>query len=324
MNVPVQREQRLVSLDRPADGDRTDRLHQHRPALDHGLERAVEHRRPVDRGPGGRDVQVEYRPGRIAHLAGQLLDVLVQVVLVHLPWRVPRGPVRPAAGDHLEPVAEVDQLVLRVGQDGGPAQVLAQLGRIVVAGHHVERDAAPGDLLLGPGHPPVQALEHELQEHPVHRVAVGPGLVELGVGGDERVEAHVPDLRLHLVELGGGQHLLAGDAAGHPPAVAGHDRHHRLAGDVAAHDQGVRAVEPGRVQELPPADIGAVDIGCEIYGARHLVTSSGTSYHRTRLPTLARIRQDMLFGASSITCLITPIRPAILAASAAPMPSPAR
>jgi hypothetical protein len=324
MNVPVQREQRLVSLDRPADGDRTDRLHQHRPALDHGLERAVEHRRPVDRGPGGRDVQVEYRPRRIGHLAGQLLDVLVQVVLVHLPGRVPRGPVRPAAGDHREPFAEVDQLVLGVGQDGGLAQVLAQLGRVVVAGHHVQRYAAAGHLLPGPGHPPVQALEHELQEHPVHRVAVAPGLVELGVRGPERVEAHIADLALHLVEFGGAQHPLPGDLAGHVPAAAGHDRHHRLAGDVAAHDEGVRAVELGSVQELPPADVGAVDVGCEINGARHLVTSSGTSYHRTRLPTLARMRQGRLFGASSSACWMRPIRPAIRAASASPMLSPAR
>ena len=132
---------------------------------------------------------------------------------------------------------EVDQLILGVGQDGGLAQVLAQLGRVVVAGHHVQRDAAPGHLLLGPDHPPVQALEHELQEYPVHRVAVLPGLVELLVGGPERVEARVPDLRLHLVELRGAEHLVAGDLPGDVAAVAGHDWHHRLAGDVTAHDQ---------------------------------------------------------------------------------------
>lgn len=154
---------------------------------------------------------------------------------------------------------EVDQLILGVGQDGGLAQVLAQLGRVVVAGHHVQRDAAPGHLLLGPDHPPVQALEHELQEYPVHRVAVLPGLVELLVGGPERVEAGVPDPGLHLVELRGAEHLVAGDLPGDVAAVAGHDWHHRLAGDVTAHDQGVRSVELGRVQELPPADVGAVD-----------------------------------------------------------------
>jgi len=132
---------------------------------------------------------------------------------------------------------EVDQLILGVGQDGGLAQVLAQLGRVVVAGHHVQRDAAPGHLLLGPDHPPVQALEHELQEYPVHRVAVLPGLVELLVGGPERVEAGVPDPGLHLVELRGAEHLVAGDLPGDVAAVAGHDWHHRLAGDVTAHDQ---------------------------------------------------------------------------------------
>jgi hypothetical protein len=46
------------------------------------------------------------------------------------------------------------------------------------------------------------------------------------------------------------------------PVVATLDRHDRLAEQIAAHHRGSGAVERRRPEELPPQQVGAVDVGC--------------------------------------------------------------
>src|SRR2546425_1169345 len=45
--------------------------------------------------------------------------------------------------------------------------------------------------------------------------------------------------------------------------VLGHHGHDRLAGHVAAADEDLGVIEPGGVEELLPADLGAVQVGCK-------------------------------------------------------------
>src|SRR4029453_16328912 len=107
-----------------------------------------------------------------------------------------------------------------------------------------------------------------------------------------------------------------------PLSVALDDGDDGLAGDVAAQDEDVRLVERPGVQELPPADLGAVDAsGVENLGhpppsaaghsfehprfprnpgpAAQCAISSGSSYHCTRSPTLERSFHFRVFGAVS-------------------------
>jgi hypothetical protein len=123
---------------------------------------------------------------------------------------------------------------------------------------------------------PVQGLAHQGEEDGLHRGRGVPGLVELFLGGAVRVEAHVPDPGLGLVELGQGQLPVAGELADQVAAAGpAHHRHDGLAGDVPAHDQDIGLIEPARVEELAPAHLAAVDVGGEVDPHRHLVTSSG-------------------------------------------------
>lgn len=72
---------------------------------------------------------------------------------------------------------------------------------------------------------------------------------------------HPEDL-LEVLELRLGLRLphLAQDPPD-PAAVVADQGDEHLARNVAPHDQHVGLVEPGRVQELPPAPLGAVDVG---------------------------------------------------------------
>src|SRR6266516_542539 len=75
------------------------------------------------------------------------------------------------------------------------------------------------------------------------------------------------------------------------------DGDERLAGHVASEDDHVRLVMQAAVQELPPARLGAMDVGGE---EEPHARSSGRSYQRLRSPTLARRRQARDFGSASI------------------------
>src|SRR5919201_7107625 len=77
-----------------------------------------------------------------------------------------------------------------------------------------------------------------------------------------------------------------------------HDRDERLARHVPAEDHHVGVVVLARVEELFPADLGAVDVGGK--EDPHWETSSGSSYQRLRSPTLARSFQPRLFSSSSM------------------------
>src|SRR6185503_17092788 len=69
---------------------------------------------------------------------------------------------------------------------------------------------------------------------------------------------------------------------------------------VAAHDQDVGLVELARVEELPPADLRAVDVGREEDAHQLCPISSGSLYQVLRSPTRARSFQRVDLGASSM------------------------
>jgi len=82
------------------------------------------------------------------------------------------------------------------------------------------------------------------------------------LGGHHRgVGAAVADLTLDLVELALGLQPQPLPAERHfPVARHGQDRHQHLAGHVAAEYDHVGLVEGGGVEELSPADLGAMDV----------------------------------------------------------------
>ena len=125
--------------------------------------------------------------------------------------------------------------------------------------------------------------------------------VDLVAGQADRVVAAVADPLLHRAQLVlGREHVLLALQLELPVRAVGDDRDHRLAGHVAAHDQDVGLVELPGIEELAPADVGAVDVGGEEDAHQLCPISSGSWYQVWRSPTRARSFQRVDFGASSM------------------------
>ena len=133
-----------------------------------------------------------------------------------------------------------------------------------LAGDTMQRIPEPGQPLVSKGHPAFDATHDLGLETLVDKGRVVAPRVDLVAGQADRVVATIGDPLLHRPDVVLGRQLVALVLEAQLPAVrGGHDRDHRLAGHVAAHDQDVRLVEGAGVQELPPADLRAVDVGRE-------------------------------------------------------------
>jgi hypothetical protein len=160
--------------------------------------------------------------------------------------------------------AEVDQPALAERHVGRGVDDVIDLEDVVVPAVEQARDLAALELAVRHVQPAVQRGDHLLAEAPVDGALFLGELGQLVGGHDGRVRAPVADLPLGLRELLPGVQADRLPAHHHlpVPVVLG-DRHHHLAGDVAPQDHRVGLVEGGRVEELPPADLGPMNVGGE-------------------------------------------------------------
>ena len=226
-------------------------------------------------------MEVEDGARWIRDLRGLVIDQFQELVLGQLPRRVPGRGVRIADADHRKPSGQFDQGSFRVDHTLGGAQQRIDEGRIVVAGRHEAQDVAPVEPLFGQRQPALDGLGDALLEDRIHRV--GRSLERLdslcvrfvgvvaGVGNQFSDGGH-----LCLAEL-----AVAVEDPGRPtPTTMVDDWHQHLPGHVAAHDQDLAVVEAGRIQELPKAPVGGVDVGHE----------EGAVISHRRSPPAARTR----------------------------------
>ena len=200
----------------------------------------------------------------------------------------------------------------------GPLDDVVDLPDVVVPAVQDAGDVAAAQLAVGHVEPQLQALGHLLGEPAVDRAVLLVQRVELVERHDGRVVPAVADLALDVLKLGRSIQLHPLPAERDLPVArrAGHDRHHHLAGDVPAEDDHVGLVEGGCVKELSPADLRSVDVRGEedfhgdaapsrmlpkIPARDQWSTSSGSSYQRTRSPTLALVFHLIPFGTDSAT-----------------------
>ena len=254
----MQRQDGLDALDGRTNRGRPDGSKGPAARLD--IEVLVQRRGLVQAAPVWRRVEVEDRPRRVGDLREDLLQAPAKLVLGQLAERVPRRRVRPSVGEHLEAV-QLEGVVAAEFDKVPALQARVDLEHVVVRRGDDRADPLARQAVVGHGDPALGPLEHHLLEPLVDRVLVVLHVAVLLLGDADRVVAAVQDLRLDVADLVLG---LQGDVLvehrGVPAGAALDDGDHGLAGDVAADDHDVGAVVGARVQELPPADLGAVDV----------------------------------------------------------------
>ena len=193
---------------------------------------------------------------------GERFDAAVQLVLVELARRVPGRAVGVAEREHRVAVERDDALVAGLDVRGG-LELLLEARRIVVAGHDEAGHAGGGEPLVGLLEPARERLQHHALE-PALTLLLGQvgDLGDLGRGRAVRVHAVAADapfqrrqLRLARGALAAAKELSAEDAG---RILDERDDH--LARDIPAHHEHLRLVVLGRVQELEPQHLGAVDV----------------------------------------------------------------
>ena len=144
-----------------------------------------------------------------------------------------------------------------------PLEQRVDLVGVVVARNQVERRAALVEALRGQLHPRRQPILDRLEKALLEDARV----VELGellIGHGDGVEALVGQRPLDLPELV----LVPGDplapaVTAVPASVGAHERNERLAREIACDEHRIRFpdAEADRVQQLPPGDLGGMQIG---------------------------------------------------------------
>ena len=137
---------------------------------------------------------------------------------------------------------------------------------VVVPGTADAPHAGARESLVAERHPLRDRLEHLLVEEGVPAGLVPLELAQLVGIGAERVIAPLDHGVLERDDLLLGRHLATVLEQRRMPAAAavGDHGNERLPGHVTAEDEHVGVVVLAGVQELPPAGLGAVDVGREI------------------------------------------------------------